>query len=81
MVGRAEHVLHMAKLRHTYSKKFLVVNSQPKRPLGRPRQRRDGNIKMHLKEEGCVAVNIIQLDKYRAQRRALLNTENNFGIS
>jgi len=52
----------MAKIRHTYNNKILVVNSQPKRPLGRSGQRRDDNIKMHLKEEGYVAVNIIQLD-------------------
>jgi hypothetical protein len=37
-------------MRNAY--KILVGNSEGKRPLGRPRRRRENNIKINLKEIG-----------------------------
>jgi hypothetical protein len=33
--------------------KVLMEKPEGKRPLGRPRHRREDNIKMHLQEAGC----------------------------
>jgi hypothetical protein len=47
--------------------RVLVGRPQGKRPLGRPRCRWDGNIKMDLKEIGIDGVNWIQLAQDRVQ--------------
>ena len=41
----------MEQSRNTY--RVLVGKPERKRPLGRPRRRRENNIKMDLKEVGC----------------------------
>ena len=41
-----------------------------KRPLGRPRRRWNDNIKMYLREVGCVPGDWIALAEDRDQRRA-----------
>jgi hypothetical protein len=51
-----------------------------KRPLGRPRRRWVGNIKMDLRETGWDGMNWIDLAHNRDQRRALVNTVMNLGV-
>jgi hypothetical protein len=45
-----------------------------KRPLGRPRRRWVGNIKMHLREIGWDGVDQIDMAQDRDQWRALVDT-------
>jgi hypothetical protein len=51
-----------------------VGNPEGKRPLGRPRCRWLGNIKMDLREIGWDGMDWINLAQDRAQWRALVNT-------
>ena len=44
----AGHVAHMGQARGVY--RVLVGKPEGKRPLGKPRRRRDDNIKMDLQE-------------------------------
>jgi hypothetical protein len=44
----------MGKRRGVY--RVLVVKSERKRPLGRPRRRWEDNIKMNVQEVGCGVV-------------------------
>jgi hypothetical protein len=46
----AGHVARMGEKRYAYRK--LVGKQEGKRPLGRPRRRRENNIKMDLREIG-----------------------------
>ena len=48
----AEHVAHMGKRRGVHG--VLAGKPEGKRPLGRPRRRWEDNIKMDLREVGCV---------------------------
>jgi hypothetical protein len=45
--------------------RVLVGKPEGKRPLGRPRRRREDIIKMDLQEVGCEGVDCIELDQYR----------------
>jgi hypothetical protein len=54
--------------------RVLVGKSEVKRPLGRPRRRREDNIKMNLRGIGIDGVNLIQLAQDRVQWRACENT-------
>ena len=51
--------------------------SEGKRPLERPRRRRDGNIKMYLQEVGCGGLDWIRVaqdrDRWRARANAVMN--------
>jgi len=47
----AGHVARMVERRGVY--RVLVGKPEGKRPLGRPRHRWEGNIKMNLQEVGC----------------------------
>ena len=44
------HVTRVREERSVY--RVLMGKSEGKRPLGRPRRRRDGNIKMNLQDVG-----------------------------
>ena len=52
-----------------------------KRPLGRPRRRREDNIKMDLQEVGCEGMALIILALYRNKWRALVNAVTNLRAS
>jgi hypothetical protein len=54
--------------------RVLVGRPEGKRPLGRPRRRREDNIKMDIRERGIDGANCIQLAQNRVQWRAFLNT-------
>jgi hypothetical protein len=74
----AEHVARMGEKRNAY--RILVGKPEGKRPLGRPRRRWVGNIKMDLREIGWDGVDWIDLAQDRDQWRALLNTVMNLWV-
>jgi hypothetical protein len=59
-------------MRTTY--KILVRKPEGKRPLGRPRNGWDDNIRMELRERGWEGVDWTHLAQERDQWRALVNT-------
>jgi hypothetical protein len=65
------HVDRMEKMRNT--KKNLVGKPEGRRPLGRPRHRKEENIKMDLREIGFEDVDLIHVTQYRDQWRTLVN--------
>ena len=71
----AGHVARMEQFRNAY--RLLVGKPESKRPLRRPRRRREDNIKMHLREVGCDPRDWIALaedrDQWRAYVRAVIN--------
>ncbi|KAJ4426192.1 hypothetical protein ANN_27001 [Periplaneta americana] len=71
----AGHVAHMGESRNAY--RVLVGRPAGKRPLGRPRRRREDNIKMDLREVGYDGRDWINLaqdrDQWRAYVRAAMN--------
>jgi hypothetical protein len=58
----------------------LVGRPEGKRLLGRPRRRREDNIKMDLREIGIDWANWIQLAQDRVQWRAFMNTVMNLRV-
>jgi hypothetical protein len=74
----AGHIERMDPKRNAYS--ILVGNPEGKRPLGRPRRRREDNIKMDLKEIGWGGMDWIDLDQDRDQWRTLVNTVMNLRV-
>ena len=60
--------------------RVLVGKPGGKRPLGRPRCRWEGNIKMDLQEVGCGDVDWIELARDRDRWRALVNAVMNFWV-
>ena len=58
-----KHVAHMGERRGIY--RLLVRKLEAKRPLGRPRNRWEDNIKMDLQEVGCGGLDWIKLAQYR----------------
>jgi hypothetical protein len=60
------------ELRNVYN--VLTGKPERKRPLGRPRHRREENIKRDRRGIGWVGVNCIHLGKDKDQWRALVNT-------
>jgi hypothetical protein len=53
--------------------KFLVGKPKGKRQLGRPRRRREDNIKIDLQEVGCGCMGWIDLTLYKDRWRAFVN--------
>jgi hypothetical protein len=60
--------------------KVLVGRPEGKRPLGRPRRRWEGNIKMDLKEIGIDDANWIRLAHDTVQWRVLVNAIMNLRV-
>jgi hypothetical protein len=58
----------------------LVGRPEGKRPLGRPRRRREDNIKMDLREINIDGANWIRLAQDRVQWRAFVNTVMNLRV-
>ena len=69
------HIARMGERRGVY--RILVGESERMRPLGRPRHKWDGNIKMDLQEMRCEDVDWIDLaqdrDRWRAFVSAVMN--------
>jgi hypothetical protein len=57
--------------------RVLVGKPEGKRPLGRPRDRWEDNIRMDLREVGCEGVDLVELtsdrDKWRTLVSAVIN--------
>jgi hypothetical protein len=58
----------------------LVGRPEDKRPVGRPRRRWEGNIKLNLREIGIDGANWIRLAQDRVQWRAFVNTVMNLRV-
>jgi hypothetical protein len=66
------HVARMGEGRGVY--RVLVGRPEGKRPLGRPRRRWEGNMKLDLREMGIVGANWIRLAQDRVHWRAFVKT-------
>jgi hypothetical protein len=62
----------MGEIKNAY--RILVGKPEGKRPLGRPKHRWMGNIKMDLREIRCDGMGWHDLDEDREQGSALVNT-------
>ena len=60
--------------------RVLVGKREGKRPLGRPRNRWEDNIKIHLQEVGCGVTDWIELAQDRDRRQALVNEVMNLRV-
>jgi hypothetical protein len=74
----AGHVARMGEGRGVY--RVLVGRTEGKRPLGRPRRRREDNIKLDLRETGIDGANWIRLAQDRVQWGACVNTVMNLWV-
>jgi hypothetical protein len=77
-VRRAGHVARIREKKNAC--KIIVGKLAGKRPLGRPRRRWVGNIKMDLREIGLDGEDWIDLAQDKGQWRALLNTIMNLRV-
>ena len=76
----AGHVACMGERRGVLVYRVLVGKPEGKRPLGRPRRRREDNIKMDLKEVVCGGVDWIDLAQGRDRWQALMNAVMNLRV-
>ena len=60
--------------------RLSVGKPEGKRPLGRPRDRWEDNIKMDLKEVGCEGMDWISVAQDRDRWRALVNAVMNLRV-
>jgi hypothetical protein len=60
--------------------RVLVGKPEGKRPLGRPRHRWEGNIKMDLQEVGCRGMDWIELAQDRDSWQAHVNVVMNLRV-
>jgi hypothetical protein len=60
---------------------FWVDESDGKRPLVRPKHRREDNITMHIQEVGRAGIDWIDLAQDRDRYRALVNAVMNLWVS
>jgi hypothetical protein len=60
--------------------RVLVGRPEGKRPLGRPRRRWEGNIKIDLRETGIDGANWIRLDQDRDRWWAFVSTVMNIRV-
>jgi hypothetical protein len=60
--------------------KVLVGKPEGKRPLGRPRRRREDGIRMDLREIGLGGVDWIRLAQDRDRRRAVVSAVMNLRV-
>ena len=58
----------------------LVGKTETKRPLGRPRSRKEDNIKMDIKEVGCGDLDWIELAHNRDRWQAVVNAVINLRV-
>ena len=70
---------HIGEERGAY--RVLVGKPEGKRPLGKPRRRWVGNIRMDLKEVGCGYVDWIGLAQDRGRWRTLVSAVMNFRVA
>jgi hypothetical protein len=75
----AGHVARMGERRGEY--RALVGKPEGRRQLGRPRRRWEGNIKMDLREVGCVDMDWIDLAEDRDRWRAVVNVAMNLLVT
>jgi len=68
----------MGERRSVYG--VLVGKPERKRPLGRPRHRREDNIEMDLQEVGCEGMEWIELAEVRDRWRARVNPVMNLQV-
>jgi hypothetical protein len=68
----AGHVARMGEVKSVYG--VLVRRPEGKRPLGRPRRRREDNINIDRREIGIDGANWIRLVQDRVQWRAFVST-------
>ena len=74
----AGHVARMVERSGEY--RGLVGKPEGKRPLGRPRHRREDNIKMDLQEGGCAGMDWIELAQDRDRLLSLVNVVMNLQV-